>query len=163
MIPYDLLTSPVYNYAARGLTSRLLEGWTPRVFTTEQATDFTLPHSHRYELLSIVLAGAVTNRLWEPNSLGVPATWFATEIMYRGKPGQYSHLGRGPRTTWSYRSRGYAAGEFYFMTASDVHSIAFSAGACVLLLEGPSEAWSSVVLHNAPTFEVEPGLFTGEP
>jgi hypothetical protein len=153
------LSSPVFNYAVRGLTSRLLEGWRPRVFTTgSNSTLYTLPHSHRYDLLSIVLAGSVTNRIWH-RGLGDSATWHSSTLHYQGAPGQYVAEPHGP-AQWRFQPTAYWVGEHYFMQSSDIHSIAFSANATVLIVEGPSVANWSTVLHPGPEFTVEDGLFT---
>jgi hypothetical protein len=149
------LVSRINNYAVPGLTSRLLEGWRPRVFTTERSTRFTWPHSHRYDLLSIVLEGVVLNRLWHPGTL-LPR--YRSTLRYDGAPGQYTAVPGAP-SRWFYSEGQYFSGQHYFMTHDDIHSIAFGAKTTVLILEGPPVSDTSVILHDEPIFQVEEGLF----
>lgn len=156
------LTSRIRNYAVPDLTSRLLEGWTPRVFTVEgyQHTAFTLPHSHRYNLLSIVLAGHVYNRIWfKYRGRGIdPGDRHCTRLTYAGEPGKYATAPESYEQ-WACRGACYRWGEAYYMAHTDVHSIQFSPDACVLILESPPVSDSSIVLHREPRFVVDPGLF----
>lgn len=158
------LSSPVYNYATQGLTSRLLAGWQPRMFTTDGGTDFTLPHSHRYDFLSIVLEGSVVNRIWTSGHFSNGRELYESTLEYRGKPGEYTAETDpyGPRI-WSHQAKRYERGQCYFMTSNEIHSIAFAPGSEVLILEGPTIRDRSVVLHPGPEFVVDAGLFTTDP
>lgn len=171
--------SPIHNYAVPGLTSWLIGAHTDkgcvRLFECERDhVEPIIPHSHRFDLHCLVLAGTVRNVLWVTRPLAnvnVLSTqedaYTATDHIYGGKCGEYK---RGEtKLVAAYRKTGsYSAGQTYGMKASEVHSIYFSKGAKVLFFEGPQLTDTNIVLEpfvageTVPTFKVEPWMFTKE-
>lgn len=167
----DVASSHLQNYAGvPGLQSALIGGPSHgkvRLFhaTREPSVEIT-PHSHRFNLLSIVLQGSVTNTQWhraiESETCG--DEFAALKLLYAGEPGAYEHEPIGI-SRYYHVSRVHKAGEAYFMRATDIHSIRFSKGAVVLLIEGPTVSDSSVILQahvngkTLDTFQVKDWMF----
>lgn len=158
--------SPLANYIVPGLVSSLLGGegmGTVRLFeaTREQLSDI-VPHSHRFAFACQVVRGVVTNRIW--SKAGDGDLFQQSTLAYGGEPGKYDAC-VGPVERWSYADTEYAAGDWYGMTADEVHSIKFSKDAVVLFFEGPQESDSTIILEpvvnkkRIPTFKVEPWMF----
>lgn len=165
--------SPLHNYAGiPGLTSWLI-GNTSRHGTVrlmECSRDHfepVTPHSHRFDFVCEVLAGQVTNVLWEeveyPRKDG--DRFQVIEMRYTGVPGQYEST---PSLIANFRrkSEPYRTGEVYQMKSDQIHSIYFSKGAQVLFLEGPQTTDTSSILQPfvndkmIPTFRVEDWMYS---
>jgi len=160
--------SPVRNYGGiPGLTSWLLGAAGPYglVRLMECSRDHQepiVPHSHRFDFHCVVLDGQVRNLIWERDCLG--DEFQETELHYSGEPGEYLQEA-GDTAKWSRRVSSYTAGDEYFMTANQVHSIFFSRETSVLFFEAPATSDVSIILQPVvdgvvvPTFKVEDWMF----
>ena len=167
-----MANSRLGNYAGiPGLSSFLVGGpehGKVRLFDCSRAHEENIvPHSHRFDVLCLVLRGAVENHLWDLSPFGNFFT--ATEMRYTGKPG---HLERGtahPAARYSRQSTRYVHGDFYSMKASEIHSITFSRDALVLFFEGPEQTSETLILEpfvdgvTVPTFQVQPWMYAPAP
>jgi hypothetical protein len=144
--------SALSNYVIPGLTSYMIGGplagksmGTARMFVNSRNHQEAIsPHSHRYAFAALVIKGSVENRIWIiDNARG--DEYEETLLVYQGKPGTYTREVKG-RALWRAVSYSYDTGQWYGMSPSQVHSIAFSKGAVVLMLEGPNVTDESVVL-----------------
>jgi len=163
--------SPVKNYIIPGVTSSLIggnpgPGGCIRLFECERDhQENVTPHSHRFEFQCWVLQGSVTNRIWTTDSIhSTSADLFElTEIKFDGM-GKYERV-TSARAKYSYEDKTYNQGDWYRMTAAQIHSIKFSRGAIVLFFEGPTEFATSYILEPVvdgiviPTFKTEPWMF----
>lgn len=158
--------STLANYIVPGLSSSLVGGESKgcvRIFeaSRSQLADIT-PHSHRFAFACLVLRGLVVNRVWEQAFDG--ELFQLSSLTYGGKPGEYTQEPGEPGNWW-YTETKYRAGEWYHMTARELHSIEFSADAIVLFFEGPQETERTAILEPfsdgkvIPTFKVEPWMF----
>lgn len=162
-----MTSSRISNYAIAGLTSELLTEGTVRLFSMENVQmSMITPHSHRFNLASYVLQGSVENTIWndqaEPASMG--HLMAVSKQEYSGVPGKYSFTyqreGKFTRSVAEYR-----AGEFYYMSATEIHSIEFSPNAVVLIFEGPPRFGFSTILEPVgrcgpiPIQETRPWMF----
>lgn len=167
--------SPLRNYAGiPGLTSWAIGGMgdpgvgmVRMMECSREHHENIIPHSHRFDLHCIVLAGSVRNVLWKPNVIG--DEYSATSLRASGA-GAYTVMAKGDDRTmkWQVTESRYEAGAEYHMTAKQVHSIYFSRGAVVLFFEGPKVSDESIILEPfidgevVPTFKVEPWMFKGD-
>jgi hypothetical protein len=141
--------SPIRNYAIPGLSSSLLgspsaEHGCVRLFECDRNHQEPItPHSHRFDFVCLVLAGTVTNRVWEPDVDGDP--YSVSELTYLGEPGRYA-LRHKDELLFSYKDTIYKQGDSYQMKAEQIHSIFFSKGAKVLFVEGRKMADTSIAL-----------------
>lgn len=130
----DTAHNRVSNYVVPGLDSVLLENSKTRLFEatrTQQA--FVTPHTHRYNLFSVVLQGWATNTIYEPATCGerfakssIGAEEFEYEPDTIGKIGFYN-----PET------KTHRQGESFYLTYNQIHTIEFSKDALVLIVESP--------------------------
>lgn len=164
--------SPVDNYAGiPGLTSWLVGAGISqnhggmRLFTCiRNHQEPIIPHSHRYDLHCIVLAGTVQNIIWSSTVASSGDRFTMSDLIYRGKPGDYSpsELGTG---YYAPSTCSYTAGEEYLMDSKTIHSIFFGRGAEVLIIESAPKSSSSVILEprvgdeTIRTFQVQPWAF----
>lgn len=165
--------SSLGNYILPGVTSSLIGGTTQsgcvRLFemSREQNTLVT-PHSHRFAFTCLVLRGQVTNTIWHRSS-HVSADLFAvSKLTYQDSPGQYA-IEALPQALYAPSDRSYFPGEWYEMTADQIHSIRFSRGAKVLFFEGPNVTRNTVILEplsssgaKVNTFKTEDWMFLKE-
>lgn len=168
--------SPLRNYAGiPGLTSWAIGGMgTPgagmvrMMECSREHHENIIPHSHRFDLHCIVLAGSVRNVLWEKRLAGDS---YRMSELRASKPGLYvfsQHEDSGQVDKWQAYETKYETGAEYHMKARQVHSIYFSRGAVVLFFEGPQVSAESIILEPfidgevVPTFKVEPWMFKGE-
>lgn len=147
---HTMTGSAIRNYAIAGLTSRILNEGTVRLFTMEniQMTNI-VPHSHRYDLACLVLKGSVQNIIWserqpEDNDPGYRMS--VSEQIYLGTPGSYE-VNELSQKRCTIKNSVYTEGQFYCMTAEEIHSINFSHDAEVLIFQGPERFKSSVILE----------------
>lgn len=156
------------NYVIAGLTSTLLTNGKFRLFECERAHyDFITPHSHRYDLTSVVLQGEVTNTIFKPvldfESGG--DEFVVSDLTFNDKFGSYEKVLRNSPQKFKATDKKYSAGHVYYMEFSDIHTIRFSKGAKVLVIEGPEVSNTSVCLEprvngeHIPTFETKPYMF----
>lgn len=162
--------SPVRNYAIPGLTSWLITEPTDkgcvRMFECERThVEPIVPHSHRFDFTAFVLQGQVTNRIWTEDVDGDP--YLVSRLPKQGpKPGEYAVAAAGNTVrAFSFKDFAYGAGESYVMESHEIHSIYFTKGTTVLMIEGPDLSDSSLVLEpmvngqRIPLFQVEPWMF----
>lgn len=168
--------SPIHNYVIPGLTSWLLaeptmEGVLRLFECTREHEEAITPHSHRFDLTCHVLEGTVRNILWHTRDLsegqaGEREDLFTETTMgYDGNIGEYAELSSkivaARRVeTW------YGPGDTYSMASHEIHSIRFSKGAKVVLIEGPVRSLTNVVLEpyelgfgRLKTMRTEPWMF----
>lgn len=165
----EIKNNSIQNYAIAGLTSSLMGGGEfGKVRLFEQTIDqqnLITPHSHRFDLLSIVLSGTVENTIYEHSGNdGSSEEMMRTIINYDGVHGVYKKE-PGKKSFFSAKTKTYDTGRSYFMFANNIHSIVFSKGAKVLILEGPTKKNSSVILEPIvdgqviPLFKTESWMF----
>lgn len=163
----EMAHSPVRNYVVPGLTSWLIgkpcEHGTVRLFVSERdQQDGITPHSHRFNLECLVLAGSVRNRIWEPSEAG---DLFFLSLQEKGRMGGYELQPGSSPVRYGYRDEVHTAGAWYGMRHDEIHSIFFSRGARVLFFEGPDVTETTRILEPAvdgcriETMRVEPWMF----
>jgi hypothetical protein len=166
---------PIGNYIVPGLWSSLVaEGHHSsqkvRLFTNSRTQDQHItPHSHRFDLACMVLHGSVENTIYEP----YPEEWggtkygdrfMASKLTYSGVPGKYKQE-QIEAELYGHRTNTYVAGQWYYMTHEQIHSIKFSKDAMVLVFEGDSKTDTTTILEPfvngkvIPTFKVEDWMF----
>ena len=172
MLPINLIRSmrrsTLTNYIVPGLTSSLLTDGVVRLFeaSREQHNDI-VPHSHRFNFACFVMRGRVINRIWKLDGKG--DTYQSSTLTYNGGPGKYG-IARGECAGWGHQDSQYNEGQWYTMTADQIHSITFSPDAIVLFFEGPMISAVTTIIEpvvageRVDTFKVEPWMFkpTGE-
>lgn len=174
----DMRGQAFHNYIIPGLTSSLLNFGKVRIFeaSRHQHGEIT-PHSHRFNLACCVLKGFVENSIWLPLSDEELDTVDAASIDQFALVEVAGNFEDGYRTVEVLRnkyrkfSRDYVAGDWYYMSHSDIHSISFSRGSIVLFLEGPPCTDTTRALfpvnHDgsvANTLAIQPWMFMpGEP
>lgn len=165
----SMMHAPIYNYAIPGLHSHMLGGGEfgkVRMFTCDRNHQENItPHSHRFDFACLVLSGRVINKKWKAGPRG---DWFAvTALEYLGEPGKYE-MRDGGAERYAMEATPYTPGQWYSMTAEEIHSIEFSAGSRVLFLEGPERGANTVVLEpfvngkRVQTMETKPWMFQRE-
>lgn len=161
------------NYVSPGLSSTLLSEGKFRIFeNTRKQEYFITPHSHRYDLLSIVLKGVVTNTIYKHHSipekyLGIQKLekYAISSIKPKGEFGKYEEKFQYVSTFARCTNR-YGVGDAYHMRDDEIHTINFSEDAVVLLIESPEKTDTSLILQPVnereeviPTMKVEPWMF----
>ena len=161
--------SRIRNYIAPGLTSWLVGGegcGKVRLFTSDRDTrEWITPHSHRFDFTCLVLAGEVTNILfqWEPAFSN--GNRYAVGTLRAGGLGTYEFEPGTGAEPYSELSTVYRTGDTYSMKHDEIHTIRFSRGCAVLFFEGPEVAETSKVLEpwsdgrRVPTFVTMPWMF----
>ena len=135
--------STISNYVAPGLESVSLgrsNGFHVRMFhmTAHQMMHIT-PHSHRFNLLSFVMAGEVEHHVYEKVAGGYenrPIAYTLAILSQKGKFGEYETELYSNGMFFRYEAV-HKAGGSYFLSADEYHSLIFSKGARVLVIEGP--------------------------
>lgn len=162
--------SPIRNYATAGLTSQLIGGekyGKVRMFTADRDTrEFITPHSHRYDFLCLVIAGEVTNTLYDEENRKRPGSneFTVSSIEATKEFGKFWSREVRVASFTEYATK-YVAGEMYEMDWKQIHSINFSKGAVVLFLEGPEQNDYSYILEpfsdgaKVPTFNTPDWMF----
>lgn len=168
--------SPIHNYVIPGLTSWLLADPTTegvlRLFECSREHEEAItPHSHRFDLRCFVIEGQVRNTLWHARDLSEGQAgeredlFTATTMGYDGTIGEYAELS-SKVVVARQDHRWYRSGDTYSMQAHEIHSIRFSKGAKVVLMEGPKRALTNVVLEpyemgfgRIKTMRTEPWMF----
>lgn len=165
----DMRSHTIHNYALPGLSSSLLTKGKLRLFEASRHTrELIVPHSHRFDFLSIVLDGSVDNTLYVQSSSGY-GDCFAASILSGSGLGEYDRRGGATVNRYVVDTQTYSAGTEYFMRSYEIHSITFSKDAKVLIIEGPQVSNTSVILEpyvngkHIPTFKVEDWMFEHEP
>jgi hypothetical protein len=160
---------PIYNYIIPGLTSwNLAESpeQTIRLYESsrEQIQAIT-PHSHRSKLQCYVLSGSVVNLIWHRSDRSTGEPWFANQLVYNGKPGEYTKIQAKTSEIWWYSRHAYVVGQDYEMEHDVVHSIVFSANTRLLLIKVPEVTNTTTILEPEaygkciPTLHVEPWMY----
>lgn len=169
----SMLNSRIGNYVIPGLSSSLVGGegrGMVRMFECSRDHEESITaHSHRFDLLCIVLRGKVWNTTWtKANSNDEEADeYHAVSLDYLGDVGEYRRVGREV-SCWKWQTHQYKQGDEYFMKADEVHSICFSRGAKVLCFEGPTVSDKSIALlpyvdgETIDTMTVQPWMFKKE-
>lgn len=144
--------STIGNYVVPGLESVLLgksNGFTVRMFhMTEHQMIHITPHSHRFNLLSYVLEGEVEHHVYDivVSEAVTNLKAFRLAVMeQKGQLGNYDTELYSNGLFRRYESK-YEAGGSYFLNAEEYHSVIFSKGAKVLIIEGPEVATSKVLV-----------------
>lgn len=161
-----MLHGRVDNYVVPGLSSFLVGGGEfgkVRLFHAKrQSREWITPHSHRFDLVCVVLDGTVTNRIFQPGFFGDE---YSAGFLRSHGMGKYEVNRTGQVAKYMEEERHHEAGSIYSMEASQIHNIEFSEGARVLFLEGPTKTMETVFLEPfidgkvVPTFEVKPWMF----
>lgn len=154
----NMAHSRVQNYVVPGLTSLLLgqrrvdpQSGCVRMFIASRDQELHVtPHSHRYDLECLVLAGSVCNTLYlacpdefDPNS----DPYRVVMMKARTSPADSNQeLSRGSVAHYAKRKTWYSAGKWYGMKAEEIHTVEFSRDAVVLIFEGPMKHPSTTVL-----------------
>lgn len=154
----EIKSDKVSNYVIAGLDSYLLGKGKVRLFkNSRNHQDSITPHSHRYSVTSIVLQGHVENHIWEAcNKHNKQCGDLFQKSVIKPKAEAFSGFTKeeAGRDFYTKVTKIYSAGEVYFMDANTIHSINFSKGAIVLIIEGREVAESSVVLEPVVNGEV---------
>lgn len=155
----SMVEKTVSNYVLAGLTSTMPSGLAvadnikTRMFRMDRhQTNLIAPHSHRYCLFSKVIEGTVTNTLWKKTCQIDPeadAFWMSTLSPIDGGLGEYKKEISSRIKYYKPLSSHYGPGDSYYMHYNDIHSISFSKGAVVQILEYPEDSESSYVLEPA--------------
>ena len=156
----------VDNYILPGLSSSLIENGSVRMFEcSRQHQEQVTPHSHRFEFACYVLAGEVKNRIWSTCEEPYGDFFEVSMITYTGRIGHHSVVAKG-RDFYNYNDSIYKKGDWYYMSADQIHSIQFSKGAMVLFFEGPSnDGPGSLIIEpvvdgiKIPTYKSEDWMF----
>lgn len=166
--------SHLYNCVIPGLTSSLIgmpaSQGAVRLFDNERDHEESIvPHSHRYDFTALVLRGSVVQKSWTLSKSTDGDLFTTRTLIYNNEgPGSYT-MGEdiGPNR-WARKVHGVSVGEWYGMKADEVHSIAFSRHARVLVFEGPQRFPSSIMLEpfvrgkTLHTGKVQPWMFEKE-
>jgi hypothetical protein len=144
--------STISNYVVPGLESvslGRLNGFHVRMFhMTMNQMMYITPHSHRFDLLSFVLEGEVEHHVYESRGAeyeNQPSAYKLAILYQEGKLGKYeteiysNGLFRRCETV-------YKAGDSYFLNAAEYHSVIFSSGTKVLIIEGPEVDESRILV-----------------
>jgi quercetin dioxygenase-like cupin family protein len=138
--------SLIKNYVIAGLESYLVGEPEKRqriLSMTRDQVDFITPHSHRFDLVTQVLKGKVTNILFELS----PYDLYAESILkYEGKPGNYTKRFYGYKG-YKQNKYEYKEGDFYSMPHWAIHSIVFEKGTEILITESKQITNESVILE----------------
>ena len=102
------------------------------------------PHSHRHNLLFVVLEGAVSNDLYLPDDRG--PEYLIRTIKYGGRPGKYSSDNEEARGRFRSVRYSFNAGDCFRMLADEIHSIYFGKDAKLLRVSGPELTETSLQL-----------------
>lgn len=170
LISHSMAHHPVRNYVIPGLTSALVAGegkGKVRVFTNERAhREHITPHSHRFDFACCVLEGAVENIIYTETHLAGDGDPFCVgSLEWLKEFGRYEFRPGDQPTRFTQTSHRYVAGDWYRMSAHEVHSIYFNRGTTVVFFEGPESYANSIVLEpwanggRVPTFETRPWMF----
>jgi len=168
------MSNTVTNYVLPGLTSILMNtedsGAKVRMFvnTRHQVHSIT-PHSHRFNLSCLVIKGWVENTIWVPCSSRMDEgdLFQRSTLEYCGKIGSYRRT-EGVACHHRPNLLTHREGDLYHMAYDEIHSIVFSKGAKLLLIESAPECKSSVILEpivdgkHLETMRVEDWMFKGD-
>lgn len=151
------MNNTITNYVLAGMHSDMAKNqpknksFVQRIFSMKRHQMNTVaPHSHRFDLLSTVVRGTVTNILWTETTADDPEGDLfqaMAVIPINGGMGKYEKTFHGSPQFFKPMAKVYTAGEKYFMRAADIHSIEFSKGAIVGILEYPQSSEMSLVLE----------------
>lgn len=144
--------STVSNYVVPGLESvslGQLNGFHVRMFhMTANQMMYITPHSHRFNLLSFVLEGEVEHHVYERVGDGHenrPSAYKLAILSQKGKFGEYETEIYSNGLFRRYEAV-YKAGGSYFLNAAEYHSVIFSRGTKVLIIESPEVNESKVLV-----------------
>ena len=163
----EMRHSPIRNYVVPGVTSWLIghphKNGCTRMFTCDRDHfEPVIPHSHRFNMLSVVLKGEVMNLTWNIESS--EDLYAKVTQKYWGNPGEYSFEG-SDTNRWVPKSAHYAAWESYYIPHKQIHSIFFSKNSEVLVFEDPELSETSSILlpvvddEIVNTFKIESWMF----
>ena len=165
---WALKHAPIYNYVLPGMTSYLIADPTDQGCIRMFANSMTqymhvTPHSHRFNFKSCVLHGSVINQMWESDYNG--DQYVVANLLYNGKPGEYSLVPEAESRSYRVTSTTYNVGDWYEMEFNQVHSIIFSKDARVAIFEGPQQTNETKILlpyvngEVINTFKVQDWMF----
>lgn len=146
----------INNYIVPGVSSHMLTetavGGKIRMFKASRTQmQYVTPHSHRFNLTSIVLRGWVRNTIFHHKHDMQKAdhkhceTFLETEMVYN-KLGQYKSAGSSEQE-YIAETNTYEKGQMYSMAYHMIHSIEFSKDAEVLIIESPDKANGNRILE----------------
>ena len=161
----------ITNYIIPGLSSHLIaedphSSQKIRMFANHRTQDMPItPHSHRFDLACMVLHGSVENTIYDEWTYPeLTDEFMVSRLEYQGNPGQYKKEQVAAKR-FIRNTRQYTAGQWYFMTHDQIHSIKFSKDAMVLVFEGDSKTDQTLILEPyvfgqaIPSFKVEDWMF----
>lgn len=159
------VSSKIENYVVPALSSLMIGDAKIRIFEANRDQEyFVTPHSHRYDLFSLVLKGSVKNTIYSHADGVEEAEEYAVSFIEESGFDylvKYSHNAK-----YLKENRFYEEGQGYFMPADFIHTIKFSKDAVVLIFEGKQLQKGSTVLQPVdasgniiPTMKVEPWMF----
>lgn len=163
-----MIHSPIQNYVVPGLISWKIgepaaDGSSVRLLVSSRNhQENVVPHSHRFDSTCLVLKGRVRQQIWNEDPDG--DAFMRSQLIYGNAPGVYSKQPLD-RDTFKMTEHRYAAGESYYMEATQIHSVFFERDTAVLFFEGPQTKCESVILEPVvndkviPTFTVQPWMF----
>ncbi len=165
----------IANYIIPGLDSYLFKKGNVRLFEcSREHQESVVPHSHRFDLVCIVLTGYVTNIMWTEDFMDgaqqrddceydlFQSSYIEKKACYSF--GQYQKK-KDCSARWRKTSTRFDSGDVYILKYNEIHSINFSKGAKVLIIEGEERCSKSRVLEPIvdgkviPTFEVKDWMF----
>ena len=150
-LTHSMRQDTLHNYVTMGLNSSLLTNGCVRHFhQTREQTSVITPHSHRFDLMCLVLSGVVTNTLYFSSMEG--DKYQVSEQVYKDI-GKYRILDTKYVDRFILRPTVYRSGEWYSMNYNEIHSIWFSKGAQVLFFEGPTVTDASYFLEPMDEYE----------
>jgi hypothetical protein len=173
----SMLHNGLENYIVPGLRSFLVGDGTAakgkvRLFTaSREATDFITPHSHRFDLTILVLAGKVENSIYRRARVDQLresdhwATSTITQVCGTDGLNKYEHTRDIAPERWVKSTRAYGPGETIYMPYDLIHSIVYHRDSSALLFEGPELTKVSTMLEPwvngklVPTFKTEGWMF----
>lgn len=133
------------NYIVPGLSSLLLDKVKPRMFVASREQErHIVPHTHRYDLFSIVLQGWVVNSIYTEEMGNMDADLY-TRLAVKTENFEYTTT-RLDKSVYLKTVTTYNVGEGYYMPHDTFHSIKFSRDAVVLILEGREITKTSHIL-----------------
>lgn len=147
----------VDNYVIPGLRSSMITDLGARgkvrlfQMTRHQCTTIT-PHSHRYDLQCTVLRGEVRNTTWHPSTIQDEGDLFkvSEQFLKKGmKPNSLCRYDTYERNTAPFYAevQTFRELEDYWIAHGEIHSIEFSKGAVVLVVESETKADSSLFIE----------------
>lgn len=146
----------INNYIIPGVSSEILcetaVGGKIRIFKASRTQmQYVTPHSHRFNITTIVLQGWIRNTVFHhtsnPEEEGAEE-YQESVLTYDGVAGEYDCKKLKNKTEYYVAETvKYTQGQIYTMAHHNVHSIAFSKDAEVLIIESPQKEPKSIIIE----------------